>query len=131
MSEPTIYVDRERRKVSIRDACEVMTTYWIDSGEYSEQTVFDCVAAMRWQQAEIDRLRAEIDRLRAERDRYRRDGMASAHVVIESGYCPGLPKEACRCEDCRHVARGMAEAGYLDNVTDKWWEAAEAAGGTS
>jgi len=59
MSEPTIYVDRERRKASIRDACEVMTTFWIDSEEYSGQTVFDCVAAMRWQQAKIERLKQQ------------------------------------------------------------------------
>ena len=48
-------------------------------------------------------------------------GYASAHVLIESGVIPGITTN-CRCEQCRLVAKSMAEAGYLDDMCDRWWD---------
>ena len=64
----------------------------------------------------------EAERLRDERD-------AEAHVIIAHGIIPG-EAGTCRCELCRSVAERMDEAGYLDAVTDRWWDyAADTAGG--
>ncbi len=48
-------------------------------------------------------------------------GSASAHLIVEAGVIPGISC-SCRCSECRMVAVAMAEAGYLDRVTDRWWE---------
>ena len=47
---------------------------------------------------------------------------AMAHVIVEAGVVPGKDSTDCRCEECRHVAELMAEAGYLERVQDKWWK---------
>jgi hypothetical protein len=52
----------------------------------------------------------------------------SAHLIVEAGLIPGIDP-TCRCEQCREVARRMAEAGYLDRIGDRWWEAALKKGG--
>jgi hypothetical protein len=49
------------------------------------------------------------------------DSQSFAHVMIENGVVPGVTS-SCRCDDCRHTARRMAEAEYLDDVKDRWWE---------
>lgn len=46
---------------------------------------------------------------------------AMGHLIIEAGIAPGIDTH-CRCEDCRMVAQSMADAGYLDSVSDRWWE---------
>lgn len=58
--------------------------------------------------------RAEINRLMDSRN-------AMSHVIVTGGIVPGVDYP-CRCEECRWVAVGMAEAGYLDHVQDRWWE---------
>ena len=50
--------------------------------------------------------------------------MATAHVLIEAGVIPGVNVD-CRCDECRLVAQAMDEAGYMDRVQDRWWEAAK------
>jgi hypothetical protein len=44
-----------------------------------------------------------------------------AHVIIESGFVPGVDSD-CRCDECQSVAKGMAGAGYLNRVKDQWWD---------
>ena len=46
---------------------------------------------------------------------------AMAHLIVEAGIIPG-DDDMCRCEQCKMVAISMADAGYLDNIEDKWWE---------
>lgn len=58
--------------------------------------------------------RSEINRLMDSRN-------AMSHVIVEAGIVPGIDYR-CRCDECRAVAVGMAEAGYLDHVTDRWWD---------
>ena len=48
-------------------------------------------------------------------------GERLAHVLLEAGVIPGIDNP-CRCDDCRMVAKEMAEAGYLNDCTDRWWE---------
>ena len=52
------------------------------------------------------------------------ESQSFAHVLIESGVVPGISNN-CRCEDCKYTAAKMAEAGYLESVSDRWWEADE------
>jgi len=94
--------------------------------------------AMRECLDEIDRLDAERTRLEAERARLqnavghqRRElatqrnhlelGLATAHLLIEAGVVPGV-SVPCRCEKCKLVAESMDDAGYMDDVRDRWWE---------
>jgi hypothetical protein len=51
----------------------------------------------------------------------REEHAAACHVIIEAGVIPGI-SYPCRCMECRTVAIRMDEAGYLDNVKDRWWE---------
>jgi hypothetical protein len=44
-----------------------------------------------------------------------------SHLAILAGIVPGIDPP-CRCDQCRAVARDMAEAGYLFTVKDRWWE---------
>lgn len=44
-----------------------------------------------------------------------------AHVIIESGFTPGVDS-SCRCVECKAVCKGMAEAGYMARVKDWWWD---------
>lgn len=72
-----------------------------------DQQLLDCADRIGQQRGEINRLR----------DR----AIAMSHVIVEAGIVPGIDYP-CRCDECRSVAVGMAEAGYLDNVKDRWWE---------
>ena len=100
-------------------------------------------SALQLAWVEIDHLRgcvaerdAEIERLRAiERDHTRTvaalhkaqdAAQHAAHVIIEAGVVPGT---SCRCWECRTVAIGMADAGYLRGVpeAERWWLDAERA----
>jgi hypothetical protein len=75
-----------------------------------------CLACVAHCHARIEKLQAELTTVRAE-------SHAAAHVIIEAGLVPGLDLElACRCEQCKLVATRMAEAGYLDDLDDRWWE---------
>lgn len=49
---------------------------------------------------------------------------AMAHVIVESGFVPGIDS-ACRCGECQQVCQRMADAGFLYKITDRWWEDAE------
>lgn len=75
----------------------------------------DCYEGLDAALCEIENQRAEINQRRDERD-------AMAHVIVEASVVPGI-SYPCRCEECRAVAKQMASAGYLDWVTDKWWDA--------
>ena len=44
-----------------------------------------------------------------------------AHVIIESGFTPGVDSP-CRCDECKTVCKGMAEAGYMTREKDWWWD---------
>lgn len=44
-----------------------------------------------------------------------------AHVIIETGFTPGVDSD-CRCDECKAVCKGMAEAGYMARVEDWWWD---------
>ena len=44
-----------------------------------------------------------------------------AHVVVESGFNPGVDSP-CRCDECKTVCKGMDEAGYLGSVKERWWD---------
>lgn len=46
---------------------------------------------------------------------------AFAHVIVESGFNPGVDSP-CRCDECKTVCKGMDEAGYLGSVKDRWWD---------
>lgn len=46
---------------------------------------------------------------------------AMAHLIVEAGIVPGVDPP-CRCDACRGQAKQMANAGYLAEVTDRWWE---------
>lgn len=74
------------------------------------------VALSSSQQKELDlRVHREMRKLRERAE-------SAEHVIVESGVVPGIGEmENCRCDDCREVAKGLAEAGYLDTVSDKWW----------
>ena len=52
---------------------------------------------------------------------------AMGHVIIESAFRPGIDSK-CRCHECRLVAQKMDGAGFLDDVTDRWWEQSGNAG---
>jgi hypothetical protein len=71
--------------------------------------------------AELDRMRFEIQKIRENLAKQQDMANAMAHVLIEDGVVPGV-SDHCRCDECKLVAVSMAEAGYLDRVTDKWWE---------
>lgn len=73
-----------------------------------DQQLHDCGTKITNQKAAINRLQDERN--------------AACHVIVESGVVPGI-SYPCRCEECRAVAKQMASAGYLDRVTDKWWDA--------
>ena len=49
------------------------------------------------------------------------ESQAFAHVLIENGILPGI-SSTCRCEDCKLTAVKMDEAGYMDRVSDRWWD---------
>ena len=57
----------------------------------------------------------EIDRLKERLDQ-------TYHVVMEiSGQWPG-GTVLCTCEACAAVARRMDDAGWCDDVRDRWWD---------
>ncbi len=78
----------------------------------------------------IRRLQENLILLRRELAAKVEECCQSGHVIIESGYEPGIPEARCRCQECRQVARRMADAGYLDDVRDRWWEVQPYADGT-
>ena len=69
----------------------------------------------------IKRLEAELRVATARCDKLLAERNAESHVLIRCGVVPGIDS-ACRCDECWSVARSMSEAGYLDDVEDKWWE---------
>ncbi len=54
----------------------------------------------------------------------RDEALNSAHVLIQSGFIPGISSH-CRCDQCKSTCIAMENAGYLDSVRDKWWETEE------
>lgn len=95
------YVDGCKCDPSVNHTCELCRTY---------NTLREAKRMLMGRDAEIEQLRAERD--------------AMAHVTVEAGVVPG-EDDGCRCEECRAVAVKMADAGYLERVTDRWWEERE------
>lgn len=75
---------------------------------------------IKQQEEQLERLRGLLAKARAQ-------ACALGHVVLETGITPGVDRP-CRCGECRDAAVSLAEAGYLDKVKDRWWEAAKAGG---
>lgn len=71
-----------------------------------DRQLAECAERIKEQRREINRLRDEAQ--------------AMEHTLLEAGVVPGI-NCACRCDDCRLVAKSMDAAGYMENVTDKWW----------
>lgn len=57
----------------------------------------------------------------AEIERLTKEGCAMGHVIVEAGINPGIDY-SCRCEECRFVAVKLDEAGFVDDVKDRWWD---------
>ena len=53
-------------------------------------------------------------------------GGQMGHVILEHSSFPA--SVGCQCEDCREVAKRMADAGYCDRIKDRWWEPPESEG---
>lgn len=44
----------------------------------------------------------------------------AAHLIVETGVVPGIDS-TCRCDGCKKTAIAMDDAGYLEDVKDRWW----------
>ena len=63
-----------------------------------------------------------IDRLHEEIKRLTKEGCAMGHVIVEAGINPGIDYP-CRCEECKLVAVKLDDAGFMDDVKERWWDA--------
>jgi len=62
-----------------------------------------------------------LKRVLTERDKLLDRVNMVEHLVVEAGIVPGIDPP-CRCELCKRAAQGLANAGYLADVNDRWWE---------
>ena len=85
------------------------------------------VISEMWEKAtnQGNRIKRVADYMRTalkELDRRLQESDDFAHLIVKEGIIPGKWESDCRCDQCRRVAVLMDEAGYLNRVSDRWWE---------
>ena len=94
----------------------------VDGQNWYPESVEHVKKLLAAKDAEIESLRKRLGQVEDENREMRQQIDDMGHVTIEAGVVPGEPGgSGCRCEQCRRVAKAMAEAGYLEG-RDPWWD---------